>query len=150
MAGFVSRTMRSCQSGMGRERTLRLVTGEFRPAGVPYRPPARGAPMRLAFVGQSTFFEACALHEQSARMVTRFIEFREGADAHAMVGELARFAPHAVIAFRPEIVPRGAFRGLRAPTLGFLTEPLPRSGGGRDHPDPPPPRAGLRRGGPSD
>jgi len=35
-----------------------------------------------------------------------------------------------VIVFRPELIPAGAFAGLRASTLGFLTEPLPRTGKG--------------------
>jgi len=92
-------------------------------------------PLRLAFVGQSTFFDACSLHEHGPRVVTRFIEFREGADVDAMLASLEAFAPHAVIVFRPEIVPAGAFAGVRAPTLGFLTEPVPRLGDGRPHPD---------------
>ena len=36
-----------------------------------------------------------------------------------------------VVVFRPEIIPAGAFGGLRATTVGFLTEPLPRTGNGR-------------------
>jgi hypothetical protein len=35
------------------------------------------------------------------------------------------------VVFRPEIIPAGAFAGLRAATLGFLTEPLPRTANGR-------------------
>lgn len=98
--------------------------------------PRPGAPLRLAFVGQGTFFEACALHERSSRVVTRYVEFREGADAAPMRAQLDAFAPDAVVVFRPEIVPRGAFDGLRARTVGFLTEPIPRTGAGRKaHPD---------------
>jgi hypothetical protein len=94
--------------------------------------------MRLAFVGQSTFFEACAL-EASAhpRIEPRFHEFRGGGDAEALVIALAAFDPDVVVVFRPEIVPDGAFGGLRASTLGFLTEPLPRTanGAGASHDD---------------
>ncbi len=36
--------------------------------------------------------------------------------------------------FRPETIPAGLFAALRMPTLGFLTEPLPR-GDGKPHPD---------------
>jgi hypothetical protein len=111
------------------------VTLVFSRADLPYRAPALGAPLRLAFVGQSTFFDACALHESSARIVTRFVEFREGADAEAMLEAVSCFHPHAVVAFRPEIVPRGAFADLRVPTLGLLTEPVPRTSGRRSHPD---------------
>src|SRR3954454_21080693 len=145
MGGFVPRTVPPCQSGMGRERTVSAVPLDFSPAALPYPRPVRGAPVRVAFVGQSTFFEACALHEQSARIVTRFIEFREGGDADAMLSALRRFAPHAVTVFRPEIIPRGAFARVRAPTLGFLTEPLPRTTGRRPHPDLRRRRAELRR-----
>jgi hypothetical protein len=120
---------------MGRERTLRAVTVSSPRGRAPHPVPAIGAPLRLAFVGQSTFFEACALHEQSARIHTRFVEFREGADAEAMRAALDTFTPHVVVVFRPEIVPRGAFADLRAATLGFLTEPLPRSQGSRAHAD---------------
>src|SRR3954468_13627195 len=93
--------------------------------------PRFGEPLRLAFVGQQTYFEACALHERSARVRTEYVDFREGADAVAMRTALDRFAPHAVVVFRPEIVPAGTFDGLRALTIGFLTEPIPREGNGR-------------------
>jgi hypothetical protein len=101
----------------------------------PYPVPRLGATLRLAFVGQSTYFEACALHEQSERIVTRFVEFRAGADADAMLAQVQAFAPHVVIVFRPEILPPGIFAGLRAAVLGFLTEPVPRTRGNRAHPD---------------
>jgi hypothetical protein len=102
---------------------------------VPYPVPAPGVPLRLAFVGQSTFFEACALEERSARAATRFVEYRQGSDPAAMRAELDAFRPHVVVVFRPEIVPAGLFAGLRGATLGFLTEPIPRTGTRRPHPD---------------
>src|SRR4051812_13825108 len=135
MAGRVSLTMRSSHSGIGRQRTLRAVRLALSRADVPYPVPGPGVPLRLAFVGQSTFFEACALHEHSRRVSTRFVEFRQGSDAAAMRAELDELRPHAVVVFRPEIVPRGLFAGLRAATVGFLTEPIPRTGGRRAHPD---------------
>lgn len=95
-------------------------------------PPVRG-PLRLAFVGQSTFFEACALGDERPDVQTTFIEFRQGADAAAMRAAVDAFAPHVVAVFRPEIVPAGAFADLSALTLGFLTEPIPRAGGRRHH-----------------
>jgi hypothetical protein len=109
-----------------------------------HAPPRPGDPLRLAFVGQQTFFEACALAERSDRVVTSFLEFRQGADAEAMREGLDDFAPHAVVVFRPEIVPTGAFDGLRAATIGFLTEPIPRTEGRRAHPDLRRRRADLR------
>ena len=101
----------------------------------PYPVPRMGAALRLAFVGQATYFEACALHEESAKVVTRFFEFRAGADADAMLAQLTGFGPHVVVVFRPEILPPGIFGGLNAAVLGFLTEPVPRKGGNRAHPD---------------
>jgi hypothetical protein len=82
--------------------------------------------LRLAFVGQSTFFAACALEEQSARVRTMFVEFRSGGDAVTMLARLEAFAPHVVVAFRPEVLPPGVFAELPAAVLGFLTEPIPR------------------------
>jgi hypothetical protein len=97
--------------------------------------PRFGEPLRLAFVGQQTYFEACALHERSARVRTTYVDFREGADAEAMRAALDRFAPHAVVVFRPEIIPAGAFDGLNALTIGFLTEPIPRGSARKAHID---------------
>ena len=101
----------------------------------PYPAPQRGAPLRLAFVGQSTFFEACALDEHSGRVQTTFVEFRAGGDADAVRARVLAFSPHVVVVFRPEVLPPGVFAGLRAPVLGFLTEPIPRTRGHRAHPD---------------
>lgn len=87
--------------------------------------------MRVAFVGQSTYFEACALADGLvAGLRTRFVEFRAGGDAPRLLRELQAFAPDVVVVFRPEIVPAGLLRELDALTLGFLTEPLPRGGAG--------------------
>jgi hypothetical protein len=99
-----------------------------------FRTPPAGEPVRLAFVGQRTFFEACALGDEHPRFTTAFLEFRKGGDADALLAALRGFAPHAVVVFRPEIVPPGALADLRAATLGFLTEPIPR-GVGAGHPD---------------
>jgi hypothetical protein len=116
-----------------------------------YPSPRFGEPLRLAFVGQQTYFEACALDERSARVRTAYVDFREGADAEAMRVALDRFAPHAVVVFRPEIVPAHTFDGLRAVTIGFLTEPIPRVGPARNrkaHPDLRRRRADLRKADP--
>jgi hypothetical protein len=89
--------------------------------------------LRLAFVGQRTFFEVCALGDERPDVTTRFLEFRRHGDADALRRDLDAFAPHVVVVFRPEIVPAGAFDGLEALTLGFLTEPIPRDAAGRHH-----------------
>jgi hypothetical protein len=86
--------------------------------------------LRMAFVGQSTFFEACALPDGAAPGVrTRFLEHRAGGDAAALRAELDRFAPDVVVVFRPEALPAGALTDLPAAVLGFLTEPIPREAG---------------------
>jgi hypothetical protein len=91
--------------------------------------------MRLAFVGQSTFFEACALDDTATPWTTTFLEFRSGGDAERLRHDLDRFAPDAVVVFRPEVLPAGALSDLPCPTLGFLTEPIPRHGGHVTHED---------------
>lgn len=100
----------------------------------PYPVPRPGAPLRLAFVGQSTFFVATSLQEQSARIQTAFFEFRRHREPEPLIAGLRQFDPHIVIVFRPELIPSGLFGDLRAATLGFMTEPLPRTGRIR-HPD---------------
>src|SRR3954465_14400708 len=113
MAGRVSFVLRSGPSGIDvpayPPHVLERTT-------IPYRTPRAGSPLRLAFVGQATFFEAASLDERSARVHTTFIEFRENADAEPMRAALDAFAPHVVVVFRPEIVPAGALDGLRAAT----------------------------------
>jgi hypothetical protein len=91
--------------------------------------------MRLAFVGQSTFFEACALADGDTPWTTTFLEFRKGGDVERLRHQLDRFEPDAVVVFRPEVIDRGALTDLPCPTLGFLTEPIPRHGGHVTHED---------------
>src|SRR5437763_10996670 len=107
---------------------------DFERTDVRHPGPPAGAPLRVSFVGQSTFFEATALDERSARIDTRFIEFRAGRDPDELRAALDAHDAHLVVVFRPELVPAGFFAGRRAATLGFLTEPLPRTGRKR-HPD---------------
>ena len=57
----------------------------------PYPTPREGTPLRLAFVGQTTFFAACALEEHSRRVQTLFVEYRAGGDAEAMLARLRGF-----------------------------------------------------------
>jgi hypothetical protein len=97
----------------------------------PYAAPPEGAPLRLAFVGQQTYFRACALEEDSPRVRTAFFDFRAGRDPDLLRQQLARFAPHAVVVFRPETLPAGVLADLPAAIVGFLTEPISRTGGGR-------------------
>jgi hypothetical protein len=103
------------------------------PGALPYPLPSLRAPLTVAFVGQSTFFRACALEGERAGLRGTFVEHRSGADTGALLSALEAVAPHVVVVFRPETVPAGAFARLRAATVGFLTEPLPRRSG--SHPD---------------
>jgi hypothetical protein len=88
-----------------------------------------GGPLRVAFVGQTTFFDACALEAPAGGLIPRFFEFRAGGDGDALLTGLRAFAPHVAVTFRPEVVPPGLFAELPAVTLGFLSEPLPRGEG---------------------
>ncbi|MEA2138614.1 MAG: hypothetical protein QOG56_1764 [Solirubrobacteraceae bacterium] len=92
----------------------------------PRRP--HGGPLRVAFAGQTTFFEACSLQAPAGGLIPRFFEFRAGGDADALLAGLREFVPHVVVVYRPEVVPEGLFGELAAVTLGFLSEPLPRGG----------------------
>jgi hypothetical protein len=103
----------------------------FSRGALPYPTPPAGATLRVAFVGQATFFEACALTRDAGGLTTCFVEFRQDGDAERMLATVRDWHPHVVLVFRPEIVPRGLFADLRAATLGFLTEPLPRADGRR-------------------
>jgi hypothetical protein len=100
---------------------------------LPYRLPSLRRPLRVAFVGQSTYFRACAMEGEFDGMSGFFVEHRSGGDVAALLATLAAIEPHLVVVFRPEIVPPGAFAELPALTVGFLTEPLPRRGD--THPD---------------
>jgi hypothetical protein len=98
-----------------------------RAADLPYPLPERGAPVRVAFVGQRTYFEACALPFPAGGVVPAFVDFRGGEQTAPMLDALRHFDPHVVVAFRPEMLPPGAMASVRAPVLGFITEPLPRA-----------------------
>lgn len=93
-----------------------------------------GLPLRVAFVGQSVYFRQCALELESDGVVPSFIDFRAAAAAQPLLEALHKLDPDVVLVFRPEIVPEGLFDSLRAVTIGYLTEPLPRVDG-HEHPD---------------
>jgi hypothetical protein len=81
--------------------------------------------LRLALVGQATFFETC-LPPASRTLDPSFHEFRRDGDAERLLADLRARRPDVVCVFRPELIPAGLLHGLDALTLGFLTEPLPR------------------------
>lgn len=90
--------------------------------------------MRAAFVGQSVFFGQCSLEQPAGGVQPAFIDFRSAAAPGPLIAALHELDPDVVLVFRPEIVPKGLFESLRAVTIGYLTEPLPRTAKD-DHPD---------------
>lgn len=86
-------------------------------------------PLRLAFVGQSVYFRQCALEHGASGIEPVFLDFRAAAPAEPLLASLQELDPDVVLVFRPEIIPPGLFASLRAITIGYLTEPLPRPGG---------------------
>jgi hypothetical protein len=82
--------------------------------------------VRLAFVGQQAYFGYIALEQPAGGLEPRFFELRPNESGIELRAALDAYDPDVVIAFRPEFVPYGLFEGLRAATLGWLTEPLPR------------------------
>jgi hypothetical protein len=89
--------------------------------------------VRLAFVGQQAYFGYIALEQPAGGLEARFFELRPNEPGTELRAALDRYDPDVVIAFRPEFVPKGLFEGLKALTVGWLTEPLPR--GPDPHPD---------------
>jgi hypothetical protein len=88
----------------------------------------------VAFVGQSVFFKQCSLEQPADGVQPTFIDFRSAAPPEPLIAALRELDPDVVLVFRPEIVPDGLFESLRAVTIGYLTEPLPRAAKD-DHPD---------------
>lgn len=82
--------------------------------------------LRVAFVGQGVFFRQCALEHPVDGIEPSFIDFRAAAPPGPLLGALQVLDPDVVLVFRPEIIPPGLFDSLRALTIGYLTEPLPR------------------------
>lgn len=91
------------------------------------------SPLRLAFVGQRVYFHYCSLEQPAGDVEPAFFDLREGGMTE-LLPSLAAWEPDVVFCWRPELVPAGAFAGLDAVTVGYLTEPLPRPGG-VEHPD---------------
>jgi hypothetical protein len=96
---------------------------------------ARATPqLRVAFVGQAVYFRQCALERPADGLEPVFLDFRAAAPEEPLLHSLRALDPDVVLVFRPEIIPAGLFDPLRALTIGYLTEPLPR-GSGKEHPD---------------
>ncbi len=98
-------------------------------------PPGEAAgPLRVAFVGQSVFFSQCAMELAADGIEPVFVDFRAAAEPEPLLARLQELRPDVVLVFRPEIIPEGLFDDLQALTIGYLTEPLPRTGQDA-HPD---------------
>jgi hypothetical protein len=82
--------------------------------------------LRVAFVGQSVYFQQCSLEQPANGLDPVFLDFRAAAPPEPLIARLEELDPDVVVVFRPEIVPEGLFEPLRAVTIGYLTEPLPR------------------------
>src|SRR5690349_8183202 len=91
--------------------------------------------IRVAFVGQGMYFRDCALQERAGGIEPFYVDHRGGTDPQPMLAALEAIEPGVVVVFRPEIVPAGTFAQRRFVTLGFNTEPLPRSEEALAHPD---------------
>jgi hypothetical protein len=90
--------------------------------------------LRVAFVGQGVYFRQCALELSAGGLEPAYVDFRAAAPPAPLEAKLGELDPDVVLVFRPEIIPPAMFAGRRALTIGYLTEPLPRTG--RDgHPD---------------
>jgi hypothetical protein len=92
---------------------------------------AQAPSLRIAFVGQSVYFRQCALEVEAGGLEPTFFDFRAGSPGPRLLDDLLELDPDVVLVFRPEIIPAGLFAALRAVTIGYLTEPLPRSGADR-------------------
>ena len=117
------------EEGDPHERAIvrRLGPGALSAAALDGRRPA---PLRVAFVGQRTYFEVCAPHapvggiEPSLRRLPRRRQHRRAARRAARASRPTSSSSSA---------PRSSRAGLfadarRAAVLGFTTEPLPRAG----------------------
>jgi hypothetical protein len=85
----------------------------------------------VAFVGQGVYFRQCALEHAAGGLSPTFLDFRAAAAPEPLLARLQELDPDVILVFRPEIIPEGLFAGLRATRVGYLTEPLPRTGGVR-------------------
>jgi len=97
-------------------------------------PEQQSSQLRVAFVGQSVYFRQCSLEQPAEGVQPTFVDFRAGAPPLPLLAKLQELDPDLVLVFRPEIIPHALFDQLRAVTVGYLTEPLPRDGG-RKHRD---------------
>jgi len=82
--------------------------------------------IRILFVGQSEYFNSCAL-SRSNWAETAFVHFRHETDQAYILQAIGDFQPGVLICFRPEFIAKGLFQKVTALTVGFSSEPVPHS-----------------------
>jgi hypothetical protein len=85
-------------------------------------------PLRVAFLGQATYFRHTVPPQRTAAIDPRFFDARDGVDPTDAIAALRAFAPHAAVVFRPDSLPADALDRIECPVLGVVTEPLPHPG----------------------
>lgn len=85
--------------------------------------------IRLAFVGQSTYFLGVSLTQTINGINPKFFDYRPGDSDDHVRQELQKFKPDIVIAFKPESFPPDFFKSISGEKIGWFTEPIPRSTG---------------------
>lgn len=68
-----------------------------------------GRPLRVAFIGQETFFRVCSLGDECPSISTTFIDYRKGFSAQDLMRAVSAFNPDVAVVFRPEAFPKGSF-----------------------------------------
>jgi hypothetical protein len=82
--------------------------------------------VRINFVGQSTYFQSCALSRETNDVIPNFIDFRSGDDPETLRHRLQSIPCDVIIAFKPEVIPAGLLSDVPGVKIGWFTEPLPR------------------------
>jgi hypothetical protein len=81
-------------------------------------------PLRVAFVGQRSYFGPASLPDQLPGLHSSFVDYSFGDDITRAAQEIRAIAPHVVVAFRPEKLT--SLLGTVGPSLriGMFTEPV--------------------------
>ncbi len=98
-----------------------------------------GEPTRVAFVGRQDHFGRCALAAPAGGLVPRSFDCGAGQRTGELVAAIEAWGADVVVFFAPALIEPQAVADLRARTVAFLTETLPRKGDDED------PRLDARR-----
>jgi hypothetical protein len=94
--------------------------------------PARGAPLRVAFVGQRAAIDACVPHAPVAGLAPTLIDHRAGDDLLELEAALRAVAPHAVVVFAPGSVPASLLSRIPVAKLGVARDTAETASEGYD------------------